>query len=222
MANDCKRKPRENFRRNLAELIDSNKDIGGNLTTLSRLSDMTVQGLRSILKGTRTPGFNTLISLANALGITVSQLIGELPLEAKFTDQKGAKNVPILLWQQAHEAKHKAPSKTLGNWDDWALTNIPLSASAYALRIESKNLEPHFHYDDILIIDPEVEPADNDYVIVQSKNCEKARIKKIVNDGNLWLHSLVADHPPIELGQKQNKYVICGVGLQKLTMFRDK
>ena len=196
--------PREALRHNLVQLIDSKENIKGSIGELSKLTGISRQGLSKLVKGSAdNPGLD----------------IGQLPLEAKVADY-GVKNVPVLLWQQACRAKEVAALKNLGNWDDWVMTTISLSSAAYALRVETKHFEPYFYFGTTLIIDPEVEPADNDYIIIQSSDCEKARIKKIINDGNLWLHSLIQEHPPVELNNKKNGYELCGVVLQSITMYR--
>ena len=212
--------PREALRHNLAQLINSKENIKGSIGELSKLTGISRQGLSKLVKGNAdNPGLDTLLTLSSVFGVTVSQLIGQLPLEAKVADY-GVKNVPVLLWQQACRAKEVAALKNLGNWDDWIMTTISLSSAAYALRVETKHFEPYFYFGTTLIIDPEVEPADNDYIIIQSSDCEKARIKKIINDGNLWLHSLIQEHPPVELNNKKNGYELCGVVLQSITMYR--
>jgi len=222
MVNQDEFQPNEALRHNIAQLMSVHPVIQGSIAELSKLTGISRQGLSKLLKGSAgNPGLDTLVALSTAFGVSVSQLIGQSPLEAKFTDQ-GIKKVPILLWQQAIKADTLSETKTAGNWDDWVLTTISLSPQAFALRVESKHLEPFFHAGDLIVIDPAVEAADDDYVIVQTQTCEKARIKKIVNDGNLWLHSLVAGHEPVELKQNQKKYKICGVILQAITMYREE
>ncbi len=221
MVSDDTLEPRQALRHNITQLIESNEEIQGSIIALAKLTGISRQGLSKLVKGSAdNPGLDTLLAISSTLGVTVSQLIGQLPLEAKFAD-KGIRHVPILLWQQAKKAKELAPKKNLGNWDDWIVTTTSLSASSFALRIESKQLEPYFYNSSVLIVDPEVEPIDNDYVIVQSKTCHKGRLKKIVIDGNFWLHSLINEHPPIELSN-QSEYSICGVVLQSIVLYRDE
>ena len=187
---------------------------------LSRRSGLTAQTISRILKGgTNNPGVETLMPLAKVLGVTISQLIGELPIQshqANETQDHKPKSVPLLYWEQANQWEKLVPEKGFQNWPDWTITTMPTSRFTYALKITSHTFEK-FPFNTILIIDPEVELADGDFIIVYHTEEKRTFLKRYVHDGGEWLHSLILNHPPEKMTKS---HVACGVVMQSTTAYR--
>ena len=58
------------------------------------------------------------------------------------------------------------------------------ASSSYALRVIGDSMEPEFPEGMILIVEPEMDFAPNDFVIV--KNGDEATFKQITKDGDDW------------------------------------
>ena len=93
------------------------------------------------------------------------------------------------------------------------------SNGTFALRVRGDSMEPEFHQEDIIVINPYLKAEHNDYVVVcneeweatfkQLKKYEKVRV----------LHPLNVKYEDIELS-KNTEYRIIGVVVEKKKKYR--
>lgn len=154
------------------------------------------------------PTIATLTPIAHFFSVSLDQLVG-LEISACAIKQSiiNTQKIPILTWQSCisheklNELKH---SNTI-------LVEKLLSESAFALIVEDDNLD-FFPKKSILIIDPEVRPANGDYIIVANINHNVASIRKyIIEIDQIYLKPLI---PGIGISALTSEYKILGVILQ--------
>ena len=76
------------------------------------------------------------------------------------------------------------------------------ASSSYALRVIGDSMEPEFPEGMILIVEPEMDFAPNDFVIV--KNGDEATFKQLIKDGLDWyLKPLNPRYPIKPLGNSK-------------------
>lgn len=162
------------------------------------------------------PTISTLTPIAHYFGLTISQLIGELPTSGKnikidvtnLSDDPQEQKVtkaPILTWEDSVLWPNKLPVEHYYNLPGHQLSNV-----AFALIIEVDDYEC-FQKDGILIIDPQVETYNNDdYVLVHKVGEKRPTLKKVVKeDDTLFMRSLVLSlNSPIQL---TSDYRILGI-----------
>ena len=176
---------------------------------------------------TQNPKIDTLSPIASFFSLTISQLIGDDPLPVHRISNvanpkcKTWKRLPILSWDLILPWLEDAEFRKtlLRQSKDWLLSDITLSQKAYALRISNQDMQPTFPPKTLLIIEPDLIPKNNDYVIV-NLNCD-ILFKKIFKDGkHTYFKSENPDHRPITL--TQDNYTSYGVVMQARMDFARK
>ena len=141
---------------------------------LSRQTSISQPVINRILKGVTTnPNIDTLRPIAKFFSVSVGQLIGDEPLTAVeeknvhngLTSKIEWTNVPIISWIEPHNyLKNRKIEKS-----KFIYLNTKLSEHAYALTLEDTTMEPTFLKGTIIVVEPKLEPIDQEYVIVALK-----------------------------------------------------
>jgi SOS-response transcriptional repressor LexA len=70
----------------------------------------------------------------------------------------------------------------------------------FSMRVKGDSMEPLFFEDEIIIIDPEIQPQPGDYVIVKKDNEEEATFKQLKKYRGVWvMHPLNPRYEDIEM-----------------------
>ena len=113
---------------------------------------------------------------AVALGVTVDAL-----LAGSFANTEpapvGVRKIPVISAIQAGMWAEISDNFAPGDADDWLMTDLELSASAFALTIRGDSMLPEFNPGDRVIIDPEVAPHPGDFVAAKNGE-QEATFKK--------------------------------------------
>lgn len=164
------------------------KQIGLPATTIKRIRN----------NEQANPTITTLLPIAEYFSISLSQLVGDEPLNAETMarTQVGFQKIPLLSW---HECVHfdllnpdKYPKKIS--------TERKISKKGFALTIENHDLE-FFPKNSLLIVEPEKIPESGNHVIVTKIEQNIASIKKYI----------------IEIDQVYLKSLVHGLGISPLT-----
>jgi len=90
-------------------------------------------------------------------------------------------------------------------------TTVPVNRYTFALRVQGDSMEPKFTQGMLLIVEPELDPQNNDFVIVKNGS-EETTFKQLVKDGDEWLLKPLNDRYPIKpLGKNTIIGVVRGV-----------
>jgi len=76
-------------------------------------------------------------------------------------------------------------------------TSVPVKQFTFALRVEGDSMEPDFKEGMVIIVEPELDPLPNDFVIVKNGN-EESTFKQLVKDGPDWYLKPLNDRYPIK------------------------
>ena len=110
--------------------------------------------------------------------------------------------VPILSTVQAGMYKEQIDNKQ--SWDsdvEMVSTSVPVKKYTFALRVHGDSMEPEFTSGMILIVEPEMNPQNGDFVIAKNGH-EETTFKKLVQDGGEWyLKPLNPRYPIKSLGE---------------------
>lgn len=164
--------------------------------------------IHRIIKGkTLNPSISTLIPIAKFFNLSMSQLIGESPLPKIFNKHLApsedisfaneAHNVPIIHWNQILEWCDNALDVSA---EEYISIEKQTSQKVFALRINELDvniINPRFHQDSIIIIEPEITILNYDYVIVcnvKKDLTSKCSINQLLLDnGEKILQSLTSN-----------------------------
>ena len=141
--------------------------IGGDNGNLSRLE-----------RGKQGYSDETLRKIAQALGCSVADLFSGAERESNVSQVPlGTRRIPLVSYVQAGHMTEAVDPYALGDADEWMLTDLDLSANAFALKIKGDSMLPEFREGDTVIIDPVVPPLPGDYVVAKNGENE-ATFKK--------------------------------------------
>lgn len=169
--------------------------LGKNVEALRKRNGWTMEDL-SVRSGVEVGTINALekrdskrsqyaTALARAFGLSVEELESgaAAPPPALHepsnvsTALLGSRRIPLISYVQAGHMSEAIDPYQVGDAADWLLTDLELSANAFALRIKGDSMLPDFREGDTVVIDPAVEPIPGDYVVAKNGENE-ATFKK--------------------------------------------
>lgn len=89
----------------------------------------------------------------------------------------GGRSIPLISYVQAGAWTDVVDNYQPGDADEFLLTDLELSSSAFALEIKGDSMLPEFKPGDRVIIDPSISPQPGDYVVAKNGE-EEATFKK--------------------------------------------
>lgn len=124
--------------------------------------------------------------------------------------------VPLISFVQAGDFSEVIDNLHPGDGDGWIDATCPVNRYTFALRVVGDSMEPDFPAGMILIIEPELSPEQNDFVIAKNGDGE-ATFKQLTRDGDDWyLKPLNPRYPIKPLGSSR----IIGVVRDAVRKFR--
>ncbi|HAU3858304.1 TPA: LexA family transcriptional regulator, partial [Legionella pneumophila] len=165
----------------LSELI---KKFGLNALEIERLTGVPASTIYRLLKSDGNPTIEVLKKLATFFQITVSQLIGEEPI--------GCKQIPLVpALEVANFFKLNPEEKS--KFDSIPI-DFPLNQRSFASICQDNTMEPFILKNSIVIIDPDREITNKDFVFLIKKDNDQPRIRQLISDGeNYYLKILNSD-----------------------------
>lgn len=207
-------------------IAESRKDRGLTVKELSEHTGMTSTRISNWEQGTRSPGPEEAMQLAQALELSASYLLcltdnrsGELltnnnqyaPLLSIDSLPNTAKTLTTLLKKLRDNPE--APQVCLN-----ALLLPTLNQQLFAVQLTDNSMEPDFKAGDIVIINAKLQPQPGKYVIAQPNKTSQAVFRKYreSNKGKsiaVELNALNTDWPEISIGTKSDaSYLGVAVG----------
>lgn len=129
------------------------------------------------------PTLATLKPLADFFGISVSQLLGEAPLNTAGDGVVPNCRVPLLAWTQVSaflEGK-------LAMHYQWVSTELEVTNNAFALKIVDKTMGPLFPVDAVVIIDRQPAYQEGMHVLICDAQLETPYLRQLIIEGNVRL-----------------------------------
>ena len=165
------------------------------------------------LSGDREPNRTQRKKLAEFFGITEAELFGAPPPIEKLPVQK----VPVITWVNASKFA-EIPDLVYGYAEDYIYAPVK-GERLFALRVEGDCMEPEFIDGDIIVVNPDIEPLPNDYVVAIDLDCNRATFKqyKQYND-TIVLHPLNPKYPDIVL-KHLDRWKIVGKVVAKIKKY---
>lgn len=172
---------------NLAVLMAKSRINSSELARMTGVHAATIKRIRNNEQS--NPTIMTLLPIAQYFSITISELLGcEILKENNDNFCNGHfQAIPVLSWRECcdfRQINYERVSKKI-------LTERLISQKGFALVVDDPEIE-FFPKNALLIIDPDLTPKANDYIIVSKFNQQEAVIKKYILDmGEVYLKSLI-------------------------------
>lgn len=193
----------ENLAMSLGDNIrQRRKALGWTILDLANRIGSDVGNVSRLERGKQGYSDEILAKIAAALGCPVGELFLGVEKESNVElTALGSRRIPVLSYVQAGALTESVVPYT--NPDDWLLTDLDLSRSAFALRIKGLSMyspqsEESFNEGDLVVIDPSVEPLPGDFVVAKNGDHE-ATFKKYrprgINEKGAVVFELVPLNP---------------------------
>lgn len=147
----------------------------------------------------------TLLPIAKYFSVSLHELIGD-ELSFDFKIKANLRSIPLLSWHKCAEFLSKEHDTY-----PQVITERVVSSHAFSLQVEDHDLS-YFSKGSILIIEPNIIPHSNDYVIVTNKSQKIAVIRQyIIEMEQIYLKPL---RPELEMNKLTDQHRILGVVIQ--------
>jgi len=102
---------------------------------------------------------------------------------------------PLISWDQAAE-RSRLGDKYKADVDTWLPCPVICSKDTYVLNVTGVSMEPKFHEEDLIYVDPHVAAAHGKYVVVQLAESDEATFRQLIVEGSQqYLKALNPDWP---------------------------
>lgn len=123
------------------------------------------------------------------------------------------RRIPLISYVQAGEMATKSPIEALDGSCEYVMTDMDWSEYTFALKIIGDSMEPDFKAGDVIIVDPEIEPAPGEFVVAKNGEHEatfkKYRPTTVTEDGRQHFELLpLNDDYPIMKSAEHNIQII--------------
>lgn len=157
-----------------------------NLSELARDASIPQPTLHHILSGsTKTPRRTQLEKLANCFSVSIKQLLGLEPMTnifpAAVREEFNLNLIPLISWADVRKWPHII-CESAG--PKYIISNDLTSKRAFALTIEESHAIPVFQKGSIVIFDPELDPQNNDFVLVEFEQDRSLKLVRMHAEGN--------------------------------------
>lgn len=185
----------------LALLVGRKWPERGGQSRAAEAFGVTPASLSRYLSGKTVPTTETLMKMAEVLGVSLSDLEGVGP---KVAD-KGAFSLPNLGWVPAGKLADAASKNDRVAFHEWFGGD-----GVYTLDVRGDSMMGAGIFNHDIIVVKQTDHADPDDIVVAEVNGEKTVKQLGMTDGKLSLLSFNDDFPPIILSESDNAR-ICGV-----------
>jgi SOS-response transcriptional repressor LexA len=164
---------------------------------------------------TPDPRASTLNAIAQYFNVSVDQLLGKHPL---FLDNNQSliatqhASIPIIDLNESKNWEEAIRCLQPDTYFDWVMVDPSIDAGKFAIRVNGESMWPQFQTNTILIISPEKEAKNRDFVIAYiKKNNEMVFRQYIVEDRYKFLKAINNMFPTIQIEDSDK---IIGVVIQ--------
>lgn len=171
----------------LSELL---KKYNLNALELERLTGVPSSTIYRLLKDkSGNPTIEVLKKLSSFFQVTVSQLIGEDPI--------GCKQIPLIQPPEIHSFLNSPQDRKFEV--DSIPIDLPLSSKCFATLSQDNMMEPFILVNSMVIVDPEREITNKDFVLLIKNKNEKPIIRQIISDEDDFYLKILNSNFPVEL-----------------------
>jgi len=184
-----------------------------NASELARRTSVPPSSIKKIRNNDNlNPTLSTLMPLANFFSISLSQLVGDVPLNIENRQINETSNkqlqypLPIISWNEAASWPNTSELE-----HNLIFSERSFSKNSFAL-ITEETINERIPKGTVLLIDCDASPESSDYVLVIKRHQSKPSIKQIlIEDDQIFLKSLQVENLVVP---KSSDYKILGIVME--------
>lgn len=168
----------------LGNLLKLNAISEAELARKIRLPRATIN--RLVSGRTPDPRASTLNAIAEYFNISVDQLLGKKPLIQNMNGSlitDSTRSIPLLKWEEAMDWETHLISTQSPTNQSWVSIDQSAESGKFSLKVQGEAMWPQFQENSILIIDPEKEPNNRDFVICHIEDNNELIFRQLLVDG---------------------------------------
>lgn len=147
-------------------------------------------------EGGTAPNRRKQASVAHVLGLSVAQLLAVNENTEVGPEIRGS--VPLISAVQAGEYKMHVDNYHPGDGGEERIeTTVPVKRHTFALRVSGDSMEPEFTEGAVLIVEPELEAQQGNFVIAKNPDGETT-FKQLIRDGGEWYLKPLNERYPLK------------------------
>lgn len=157
-----------------------------------------LSGDTKVLKSDSAAGLQTVTGFSAAWLATGQgpQMVAEISNTAPGPNLGGS--VPLLSSVQAGNFKEFVDNYSYQTSEAESIpTAVPVRQFTFALRVEGDSMEPDFKSGMVIIVEPELDPLPNDFVVARNGS-DETTFKQLVKDGADWYLKPLNDRYPMK------------------------
>ena len=201
-----------------------------NQSDLARELNIKPQSVQQWLSGKNFPRHQKVKRIAHFLNVSAVWLsTGDGPMSSilqssnwliKESQQDQSPQLPLVSWFHISSSPNHFSANTL----QYEMIDKPCRCSnnAFALDIADTDMEPSFSLNERIIVDPDVEPTHQQFVIVCKRDFALPLLRQyILIEGQVFLTALKQDGPSAII-QLSRQHIIQGVVIAKYREYKNK
>ncbi|MDJ0023081.1 LexA family transcriptional regulator [Pantoea eucrina] len=160
---------------NLADRVKQRRnELGLTQSEAAEKAGIRQQSWASIEEG-KTLKPRNIVGIAESLSCDPSWLMNGGNFQP--ISEVNTRRIPLINYVQAGEMATKSPIEALDGSCEYVMTDMDWSQYTFALKIVGDSMEPDFKEGDVIVVDPEIEPAPGEFVVAKNGEHE-ATFKK--------------------------------------------
>lgn len=153
--------------------------------------------------------------LAKTFGVTEAELFG---IVSQISEDYEISKIPLISWVHANQFSQIEDIFPVGVSDTYVYSTAK-GKNMFALKIKNDCMEPEFYDGDIVIVKPNLNINNNDFVIIRDTKSNEATFKQYKKyDKQIILHPLNPKYKDIELDHS-DRYEIVGKIVEKVKKY---
>lgn len=203
------------------EIRRRRKELGWTLQELENRTGISNGNLSRLERGTQGYSKETLQKIAQAFGISPSELFKE---ESNVETAPNFGKVPLISWVQAGAWCEASNIQTLTDAEEWISCPVKHGPRTYALKIRGESMRnpgdrPSFEEGDIIFVDPDRNWQHKSLVVLRLSDSNEATFKRLLIDGPQRYLEALNPAWPNRIVPINGNTTICGVVIARLESF---
>lgn len=172
--------------KNIRKLMEHNSTTESQLAKSLGVSVMTI---RRVISGeTEDPRISTVSLIADYFNVGLDSMLENRDMPINNMQKGKPYFVPIIDWEILQ--KKELEMLNFSNWKKWypVINNDSLNLDQKSFAIESKaSMQPRFPIGTLFIINPNEKAADNDIILIKSKDSGDLSLRELIIDSPKWI-----------------------------------
>jgi len=196
-------------------LKEKRQEKGMSLREAAKASGISHVHIRMIEEGKRSPSFDRMMSLLRTYLVDVNKFLietGYVPSSVGSVNVYSLKTIPVISWELAARWAEINGTFPEAEAEEWIAGDV-IGQHLFALRVRDDSMLTEFRAGDIIIVNPDMKPEHNDYVIATEKG--ETTFKRLKRYGNtVVLQPLNPKYEDTEISET-NRHRIIGKVVKK-------